>query len=207
MPLSHGFLPKTETTGTLVHAQGGGHKGCSAIDQATQQTVETEIIHLNQELALDVYLDLQMCFDLMVEKCHNLACRHHGGEDAYLQLHAKTHQLMHYYICHKFGVLKEYNTYSQHPWHGAGQGAADATLHYIVLSDTLINTYHTEIAPIYSMTQQPLFKSNAASRHSLMMWSYMPLHHTMPPAGPPKPSPGKKLLVEPVSPSHWWRVT
>jgi len=144
---SHGFLPKTEEAGTLVHAQGGGQKGRSAIDQATQQIVETEIIHLNQEPAVDLYLDLQMCFDLMVEACHNLAYRRHCAEDAYLKLHAKTHQLMKYYVRHKFGVSKDYNTYSQHPWHGAGQGAADAALRYIVLSDTLIDVYHTKVAP------------------------------------------------------------
>jgi len=42
---SHGFLPKTEAAGQLVHAQGGGHKGHSAIDQVTQKIVETEIIN------------------------------------------------------------------------------------------------------------------------------------------------------------------
>jgi len=81
---SHGFLPKTEAAGTLVHAQGGGRKGQSAINQATQQIIEMEIIHLNQEPAMDLYLDLQMCFNLMVETCHNLACHCHGAEDAYL---------------------------------------------------------------------------------------------------------------------------
>jgi len=35
-----------EKAGTLVHAQGGGWKGCSAIDQAVQQVVENKIVHL-----------------------------------------------------------------------------------------------------------------------------------------------------------------
>ncbi len=95
---SYGFLPRTEEAGQLVYAQGGGRKGCSAIDQATQQIVETEIIHLNQQPTLDLYLDLRMCFDLMVEACHNLACWRHGAEDAYLCLHARTHQLMQYFV-------------------------------------------------------------------------------------------------------------
>jgi len=125
---SYGFLPKTKETGQLVHEQGGGRKGRSAIDQATQQIVETEITHLNQWTTLDLYLDLRMCFDLMVEACHNLACRRHGAEDAYLRLHARTHQLMQYFVRHKYGVSKDYNTYGHHPWHGAGQGAADAAL-------------------------------------------------------------------------------
>jgi len=54
---------------------------------------------------------------------------------------------MRYYVQHKFGVSHEYNTYKQHPWHGAGQGTTDTALRYIVLSDTLIDTYHTKVTP------------------------------------------------------------
>jgi len=95
---SKGFLPKTEQAHTLAYEQGGGRKGRSAIDQATQQIVETETIHLNQTPTIDLYLDLRACFDLMVEACHNLACRHHGAADAYLRLHAQMHQLMRYFV-------------------------------------------------------------------------------------------------------------
>jgi len=144
---SYGFLPATEHAGALANEQGGGRKGRSAIDQATQQIVETESIHLTQRPALDLYLDLKACFDMMVEACHNLACRRHGADVAYLRLHARTHQLMRYYVRHKFGVSAEFNTSEQHPWHGAGQGAADAALRYIVLSDTLIDAYHAKVAP------------------------------------------------------------
>jgi len=84
----------------------------------------------------------------MVEACHNLACHRHGADIAYLRLHAKTHQAMQYYVRHKFGVSSQYNTFVQHPWHGAGQGAADAALQYIVLSDMIIDAYHSKIAPI-----------------------------------------------------------
>jgi len=83
----------------------------------------------------------------MVEACHNLACRRHGADDTYLKLHAKTHQAMKYHVQHKFGVSLDFNTFANHPWHGAGQGAANAALRYIVLSDTLINAYHTKVAP------------------------------------------------------------
>ncbi len=144
---SYGFLPKTEKARTLAYEQGGGRKGRSAIDQATQQIVENELVHLEQTTTIDLYLDLRTCFDLMVEACHNLACRRHGAADDYLRLHARTHQLMRYHVRHKFGVSTEYNTFSQHPWHGAGQGAADAALRYIALSDTLIDAYHTKVAP------------------------------------------------------------
>jgi len=50
-------------------------------------------------------------------------------------------------VRHKFGVSKDYSTCEQHPWHGAGQGAANAALQYIVLLDTLIDAYHTKVAP------------------------------------------------------------
>jgi len=57
------------------------------------------------------------------------------------------HQQMCYFVHHKFGVSTGYNTFSQHPWHGVGQGTADAALQYIALSDMLIDAYHTNIAP------------------------------------------------------------
>jgi len=81
----------------------------------------------------------------MVEACHNMACCRHGAADNYLRLHAQTHLLMKYYVRHKFGVSPEYNTFENHPWQGAGQGAADAALRYVVLSDTLIDAYHAHI--------------------------------------------------------------
>jgi len=61
---SYGFLPRTETAGTLTYAQGGGRKGRSAIDQAVQHIVENEIVHFKQHPTLDMYLDLRSCFDL-----------------------------------------------------------------------------------------------------------------------------------------------
>ncbi len=145
---SYGFLPITEKAGTLAVAQGGGRKGQSAIDQATQQVLETKLVHLQQTSTIDLYLDLRACFDMMVEACHNLACRRHGTDIAYLRLHAHTHQLMRYYVRHKFGISNDYNMFDNHPWHGTGQGAVDAALRYIVLSDTLIDAYHTKVAPI-----------------------------------------------------------
>jgi len=45
--ISYGFLPKTESAGMLVYAQGGGQKGRSAIDQVAQHILETDIVHLN----------------------------------------------------------------------------------------------------------------------------------------------------------------
>jgi len=59
----------------------------------------------------------------------------------------KDTQAMKYYVWHTFGILNDYNTFTHHPWHSAGQGAANAALCYIVLLDTLSNAYHTKIAP------------------------------------------------------------
>jgi len=139
---SYGFLPKSEQAKALTPAQGGGHKGCSAIDQATQQVIDTEIIKLNQRPAIDLFLDARHCFDLMVEACHNMACRRHGAVDDYLCLHAQTHWLMKNYVWHKYGVSVDFNTYD-----GTGQGTADAALQYIALSNTPIDTYHSQIQP------------------------------------------------------------
>jgi len=142
-----------EQAETLVLEQSGGRKGHSTINQATQQNVETETIHLNQQPTTDLYLDLKACFNLMVDACHNLACCHHGAIDTYLHLPARTHQLMHYFVRHKFGVSDDFNTFAQHPWHSASQGAANVVLWYIVLLDILIDAYHTKVAP--SMMHDP----------------------------------------------------
>jgi len=144
---SYGFLPRTENAHTLTPDQGGGRKGRSAIDQALQLVAESEIVRMNQRPTVDLFLDARHCFDLMVEACHNMACRRHGATEDYLRLHAQTHRLMKYYVRHKFGISPEYNTFENHPWHGAGQGAADAALQYIVLSDMLIDAYHEHIQP------------------------------------------------------------
>ncbi len=169
---SYGFLPKSELAHALTLAQGGGRKGRSAIDQATQQTLELEITNLNQRTAIDVFLDLRHCFDLMVEACHNMACRRHGAADDYLRLHAQTHRLMKYFVRHKYGVSKDFNTFDLHPWHGAGQGAADAALRYIVLSDSLIDAYNAKVQPwtiLNPTLTLPLLKSLKAFIDDVVM--------------------------------------
>jgi len=54
---SYGFLPKAEQNQTLTPHQGGGRKGHSAIDQALLQVIKSEIIHLDQCPAIQLYLD------------------------------------------------------------------------------------------------------------------------------------------------------
>jgi len=87
---------------------------------------------------------------MMVKACHNLACRRHGADVEYLHLHARTHQLMRYYVRHKFGVSSDYNTFENHPWHGAGQGAADAA-HHTKIAPTLMTDPTTMIEVIRSL--------------------------------------------------------
>jgi len=94
---SYSFLPKSEIAHTLTMVQGGRRKGRSAIDQATQQIIEMELTALNQCMALDLFLNLRHCFNLMVKACHNMACQWHRVADDYLRLHAKMHQLMKYF--------------------------------------------------------------------------------------------------------------
>jgi len=83
----------------------------------------------------------------MVKACHNTACWQHSAADDYLWLYAQPHKLMKYYILHKFGVSHGYNMFAHNPWHSADQGAANVALCYIALSDTLIDTYHSQIQP------------------------------------------------------------
>jgi len=54
---SYDFLPKSEQAHALTPVQGGGCKGCSAINQATQQVIETKNIHVNQRPAIHLFLD------------------------------------------------------------------------------------------------------------------------------------------------------
>jgi len=72
----------------------------------------------------------------------------HRAADDYLWLHdAQMHCLMKYCVQHQYGISLEYNMYNNHPWHIAGQGATDAALWYIALSDLLINAYHSQFQP------------------------------------------------------------
>ncbi len=80
-------------------------------DQALQIVAESELVRLIQRPTVDLFLDMQHCFDLMVKACHNMACRRHGATDDYLRLHAQTHRLMKYYVWHKFGISPKYNMF------------------------------------------------------------------------------------------------
>jgi len=70
-----------------------------------------------------------------------------------LKLHALLQQTFRYYVKHAQGISEEYNQYSNtDPWYGAGQGAGDACLRWIVQADSIIKAYASRAEPwhIYS---------------------------------------------------------
>jgi len=89
---------------------------------------------------------------------------------------------MQYFVRHKFGVSEEYNTFNQHPWHGTGQGAADVALRYIVLSNTLIDAYHSKIEPhtLYDPTHhREILRSLKAFIDDVVIHTHQPAEASM----------------------------
>jgi len=145
---SLGFMHRAEDNLQLTNSQCGGRKGRSTIDLAIKKVVTYEYICINKETAINIELDAEACFDMMVELCQNLACLSHGAGPLYIRLHAKTQQAQRYYIKHAYGISEVYNTHSDtHPWYGAGQGTGDACPEWIVLSDNPICAYKTQVKP------------------------------------------------------------
>jgi len=128
-----------------VDEQGGSRQGRSAIDLACKKVIIYDILRTTKDKAIDIGNDAAVCFDRMIENCQNMSCRQHGADIQYLRLHVQTHQQLKYYVKHAFGVSIQYNKYTpQHPWYGAGQGAGDATIHWAVLSHSLLMAYKTQ---------------------------------------------------------------
>jgi len=71
---AHGFLAKSEYADRLTNAQGGGHKGQSAIDLACKIVVTYDVCRITKDKATIVGNNLAECFDRMIENCHNLSC-------------------------------------------------------------------------------------------------------------------------------------
>jgi len=103
---------------------------------------------------------------------------------------------MQYYVRHKFGVSKDYNMSEQHPWHGARQGAADAALCYIVLSDMLIDAYHTQVAP--TMMRDPTTMLEVL-RSLKAFINDVVLH-----AADPTTGPINNLMLKAQNQLQWW---
>jgi len=145
---AHGFLTKSEYADQLTDAQGGGHKGQSAIDLACKIVVTYDVCRITKEEATMVSNDLVECFDQMIENCHNLSCHQLGADLQYLKLHAQMQQQQRYYIKHAFRPSIKYYTFSEeHPWYGAGQGAGDALVCWLAQSHSLITAYQSQACP------------------------------------------------------------
>jgi len=200
---SYGFLPTTKFAGTLVDSQGGGWKGRSAINQVTQQILEAEAIHLNQRPALNIYLDLHACFDMIVEACHNLACWCHGANIEYLWLHAWTHQLMCYYVHHIWCVC-----WLQHlwptplAWHRSRCSQCGTPLHCTFwyndwcISYQSCTQYDAQPNPPHEHYMQPQgLHQQCCTACQQSSWWFNPR--------PPTHSPNPTMMVGPIGPSHW----
>jgi len=105
-------------------------------------------IRITRTIAIDVSKDMARCFDCMIEACMNLSCRQQGANIQYLKLHALMQQTFWYYVKHAQGISTAYNQHSQtDPWYGAGQGAGDACLRWIVQADSIIQAYALRAEP------------------------------------------------------------
>jgi len=98
---SLGFMCRAEDNLQLTESQGDGRKGHSAIDLAV---VMYDYICINKEEAINIELDAEACFNMMVELCQNLACLSHGADPLYIRLHAQTQRAQRYYIKHAYGI-------------------------------------------------------------------------------------------------------
>jgi len=82
------------------------------------------------------------CFDQMIEAPNNLACLQHGADPKYIALHAQTQRKLQYHLKHKYGISPEYNSHTiEQPWYGMGQGAGDASNHWVIGTDSMANAY------------------------------------------------------------------
>ena len=83
-------MRQAEDNHQLTDSQGGGRKGHSAIDLAVKKVIIYKYICINKETAINIELDAEACFNMMVKLCQNLACLSHGANPLYIQLHVKT---------------------------------------------------------------------------------------------------------------------
>jgi len=129
----------------LTPYQGGGRRGCSAIDLACKKVAAYDYITIMRTTAANFEYNLKQCFDNMNEVCMNLSCLQHGADPWYIWLHAQTQRLQCYHVKHAYGISKTYNQHSkEHPWYSAGQGTGDAASRWVMQSNSLINAYHAE---------------------------------------------------------------
>jgi len=88
---AQGFLKQSKKHDRITEAQHSGRQGKSTIDLACKKVIMYDIIQTTKEEAMDIFTDLEGCFDRMIENCQNLSCQQHGADPWYLKLHAQTH--------------------------------------------------------------------------------------------------------------------
>jgi len=139
---SQGFFKTAETNDILVNNQGGGQQGCSTIELACKKVISFDFICTTRTEAINIENDAKACFDLMAEACHSLSCLCYRADPAYIKLHTQTQCTTQYHIKYSHGISKDYNSYSiNNLWYGAGQGATNAAICWIILSCCLIGAY------------------------------------------------------------------
>jgi len=86
-----GFLKQSKKHNRITEAQCGGHQGKSVIDLVCKKVITYDVIQTTKIKAMDLFTDLEGCFDRMIKNCQNLLCHQHGANPGYLKLHAQTH--------------------------------------------------------------------------------------------------------------------
>jgi len=113
-----------------------------------KKMVAYDHIRITRMTAIDISEDVAKCFDRMIEACMNLSCRQQGADLKYLKLHALLQQTFQYYVKHAQGISSKFNQHSRDdPWYGAGQGAGDACLRWIVQANSIIKAYESRAEP------------------------------------------------------------
>jgi len=158
---SKGFILGSEKVHWITNHQGGGCAGQCTNDLAITKVLSFKIADTMHMHIIVIDNDATACFDCMIEAPSNLACLQHGTDPQYIKLHAQTQKELKYHLKHKYGISEEYNTHSpENPWHGMGQGAGDASNHWVIGLDSMLDAYthkaHGWIIP--SPSQQPEFK-------------------------------------------------
>lgn len=126
----------TESNNALHDGLGGGRKGRSAPDMILHKEVAWTKSRLCRTNAADMDIDLSSCFDFMVTRLTNLACRRRGMPKKIATLYRKIQNATKYKIVTAQGVSTRYNnSTSENPVHGSGQGAGDSSTRWVLVSN------------------------------------------------------------------------
>jgi len=117
-----GFIKWAKDHQQLTPYQGGGQRGCSAIDLACKKVAAYDYITITHTMAANFEYDLKQCFDNINKVCENLSCLQHGTDQWYIWLHAQTQCLQCYHVKHAYRISKTTtNTLSRIPGMALGR--------------------------------------------------------------------------------------